>query len=397
MDRSRVTTVFINLGHFLDHLAMLVFPTAVLAMTAEFGRSYAEMLPLALGGFLAFGAGSLPAGWLGDRWGRRPMMIVFFLGVGGALVLAGLAQNAAQLVIVLTLVGLFASIYHPVGIAMLVKDQAKVGRALGWNGVWGNLGLACAALLAGWLSTAISWRAAFILPGLFAAATGIAFALLVPAAPALARQAASGPRRHIADATARRVFILLAIATICSGVIFNATTIVMPKLFDERLSALVDTPLGVGTLVAGIYAVAAMAQLLVGRMIDGRSLRAVFLPLALLQVPLVLLIGALGGSVMLAISLATMFVVFGLIPINDAMVARYAQDEWRSRVYALRYVVSFGASSCAVPLVALLPPQGSGFAPLFAVLAVIALGTLGAALLFPAGESAAAPAPQPAE
>lgn len=384
MDQSRVTTVFINIGHFLDHLAMLIYATAVLAMTADFGLGYRQMLPLSLGGFIAFGGGSLPAGWLGDRWGRRNMMVVFFLGLGGALILTGFARNGWQIALCLTLVGLFASIYHPVGIALLVQDQKRLGRALGWNGVWGNLGLASAALIAGWFAEALSWRAAFIAPGLVTLAAGIAFTLLVPDdVPAAARRAAAKAQRPVPDALARRVFALLALATLCGGIIFAATTNAMPKIFDERLAALVHTTAGVGTLIFIVYAIAAMAQLLVGRLIDRYSLRGVFLPLALLQVPLLLLAGALSGWSMLVGAVVMMFVVFGLIPINDAMVALYAQEAWRSRVYAVRYIVSFGASLPAIPLAAYLQPKANGFAPLFGILAAIALGTLVAALLFP--------------
>ncbi|HEX7967307.1 MAG TPA: MFS transporter [Stellaceae bacterium] len=397
MDKSRLTVAFLNLGHFLDHLAMLVYATAVLVMTAQFGLAYEEMLPLSIGGFIAFGGGSLPAGWLGDRWGRRNMMVVFFLGLGAALVLTGFAASRWQVVAGLTLVGVFASIYHPVGIAMLVKDQARIGRALGWNGVWGNLGLAFAAFIAGWFADHVSWRAAFIAPGLFTIATGFAFALLVPNASAPAASAAGAKARPMPDAAARRVFALLTVATMCSGVIFAATTNAMPKIFDERLAALVHTTSGIGTLVAVVYTIAAMAQLLVGRLIDRYPLRGIFLPLAALQVPLLLLAGALSDWAMLLVAIAMMFVVFGLIPINDAMVARYAHDSWRSRVYAVRYVVSFGASLPAIPLVAYLQPKAGGFAPLFAVLAAIALGTLAAALLFPTGQASAAVAPAPAE
>jgi len=354
MDQSRLTVAFLNLGHFLDHLAMLIYATAVLVMTSQFGLAYQDMLPLSIGGFIAFGGGSLPAGWLGDRWGRRNMMLVFFLGLGAALLLAGLVTSRWQIVVALTLIGVFASIYHPVGIAMLVTDQARVGRALGWNGVWGNLGLAFAAFIAGWFADHLSWRAAFIAPGIFTLAAGIAFALLVPNGAAPAAKAAAAIARHVPDALARRVFALLTLATLCSGVIFAATTTAMPKIFDERLAAIVHSTSGIGTLVAVVYAIAAMAQLLVGQLIDRYSLRGVFLPLALLQVPLLLLAGMFSDRAMLALAIAMMFVVFGLIPINDAMVARYAHDSWRSRIYAVRYVVSFGASLPAIPLVAYL-------------------------------------------
>ena len=180
MDHTRTTQLFLNFGHSIDHLLLLVFPTVVLAMAPEFGMTYGEMLPLSLGGFIMFGAGSLPAGWLADRWSRRGMMVVFFIGMGAASVLVGLAQTPWQIAVALTLVGTFGAIYHPVGITMLVSGRDKVGRVLGVNGVWGNLGVAFAALLAGALEHWFYWRAALIVPGMVAMATGLAFALIVP-------------------------------------------------------------------------------------------------------------------------------------------------------------------------------------------------------------------------
>src|SRR4051812_15430305 len=171
---------FINVGHFLDHLAMLVFPTVVIALAREWDRPYSELLPLALGGFIAFGAFALPAGWLADHWSRYKMMAVFFFGIGASLFLTGVAQSAWQGGAGLTLTGMFAAIYHPVGIAMLVAAPDKMGRALGWNGLWGNLGLAAAALTAGALMDLWGWRWAFFVPGLAAIAAGIAFVALVP-------------------------------------------------------------------------------------------------------------------------------------------------------------------------------------------------------------------------
>jgi MFS family permease len=398
MEKSRLTVAFLNLGHFLDHLAMLIYATAVLVMTRRFGLGYQAMLPLSLGGFVAFGGGSLPAGWLGDRWGRRNMMVVYFLGLGAALILTGCAQSPWQIALSLTLVGVFASIYHPVGIAMLVKDEARVGRALGWNGVWGNLGLASAAFIAGWFADHLSWRAAFIAPGIATLAAGLAFALLVPARSAAPAPAAARTAGRALDPTAKRVFAVLAIAAMCSGVIFAAVTNAMPRIFDERLTALVHSTTGIGTLISCVYVIAAMAQLVVGQLIDRRSLRGVFLVLALLQTPLLLVAGLLTDWAMLGLAVAMMFVIFGLIPINDAMVARYAEERWRSRVYALRYVVSFGASLPAIPLVAWLEPKaGAGFVPLFGVLAAISLGTMIAACFFPTETRRTATAAAPAE
>ena len=383
MEQTRVAQLFLNLGHAFDHLLMLIFPTVVLAMAPEFGRSYSEMLPLSLGGFIMFGACSLPAGWLADRWSRRGMMVVFFTGIGAAAMLTGLATSTVQIALALTLIGVFGAIYHPVGISMLVSGRDKVGRVLGVNGVYGNFGVALAALIAGALAYWINWRAAFLLPGAISIAVGIAFALMVPAAPKAARAAARTGGGTIARGTLLRVFAILTVSTICGGVIFNSTTISMPKVFDERLTALTQTTLGIGVLVSLVYAFAAMAQLIVGYLIDRHSIRSVFVPVVALQVPFLFLAGSMQNYAMLVVTLAMMFFIFGQVPINDAMVAAYTDEKWRSRAFAVRYVVSFGASALSVPLVAFVYGQTGDFRYLFFVLAAMASVMLVAAICMP--------------
>jgi MFS family permease len=383
VEQTRVAQLFLNLGHALDHLFMLIFPTVVLAMAPEFGRSYSEMLPLSLGGFIMFGACSLPAGWLADRWSRRGMMVMFFVGIGAASMLTGLAGSTLQIGLGLTLIGVFGAIYHPVGIAMLVSGRDKVGRVLGVNGVYGNFGVALAALLAGALAYWISWRAAFLIPGALSVGIGIAFALLVPPVPNLGRASQREGGVVIGRNTLMRVFTILAIATMCSGVIFNATTVAMPKVFDERLTALTQTTLGIGVLVSLVYAFAAMAQLIVGYLIDRHSLRSVFVPVVALQVPLLFIAGSVDNYAMLLVALAMMFFIFGQIPINDAMVAAYTDEKWRSRAFAVRYVVSFGASACSVPLIASVYRMTGDFKYLFFVLAAISCVMLVAAICMP--------------
>lgn len=379
--RRDLQTLFVNVGHFVDHLYMLIFPTAVLAMGPAFDASWNELLQLSFGGFVAFGACSLPAGWLGDRWSRWGMMVVFFVGIGVATCLVGLAQSTTQLFLALTLIGVFGAIYHPVGIAMIVADPARLGRALGVNGVWGNLGLAFAALVAGALVEVAGWRAAFLVPGIVAIALGIAFAIFVPRDAAGTKRSARGIR--LSRSVMIRVFAVLLVATSMGGLIFNGLTVSMPKIFAERITVLGGWTLGIGALVCLVYVFAAVAQLIVGRFIDRYPMRSVFIPVTVAQAPLLLLAVSLEGWPLVAVSLALMFVVFGQIPINDAIVARYTDAGWRSRVYALRYVVSFGASSLAVPMVAGLH-GGTGFAPVFLALAAMGTATALAALFFPA-------------
>ena len=382
MPPSRTLTFFLNAGHAFDHLLMLIFPTVVLAMGSELGLGYAELLPLSLGGFVAFGACSIPAGWLADRWSRYGMMLVFFFGIGAASLVTGLARTPAQIAVGLTLVGVFGAIYHPVGIAMLVASQPRVGRVLGVNGVWGNAGVAFSALIAGALADTLGWRAAFVVPGAAAIAAGAAFAFLVRDPGRGTPGQKTAPVR-LSREDLVRVFAVLTVATACGGVIFHATTVAMPKVFEERLGALTHTTFGIGSLVCGVYLVAALAQLCVGWWLDRRPLKSAFIPVVALQVPLLAFAGTAHDLALVAVAVAMMFFVFGQIPINDAMIARYTAEEWRARAYAVRYVVSFGGSALAVPLIAWLYRTSGDFRTLYFMLAALALAVLVAALIFP--------------
>jgi len=396
MTDRRALVPFINLGHFLDHLVMLVFPTVVVALGREWDRPYSELLPLALGGFIAFGAFALPAGWLADHWSRYKMMAVFFFGIGVSMLLTGMAQSPWQIGVGLTLIGVFAAIYHPVGIAMLVAAPEKMGRALGWNGLWGNLGLAAAALVAGAFMDLWGWRVAFFVPGIFCLLTGIAFLRLVPD-PGPVQKKSKTIGLHVDRATMARIFGILLIATACGGVIFNSTTVAMPKVFDERLASLTQTSFGIGALVAFVYSLAALAQLAMGSLIDRFELRKLMIGIALIQIPLLAVAANLEGWAMLAAALAMMLAVFGQIPLNDVIVGKYVADEYRARVLSVRYVVSLGVAAVAVPLIAVLHRTQGGFRNVFLVLAALAAGMLVASLFFPSrrtitqAQSAAAP------
>jgi MFS family permease len=382
MSDRRFLVPFINLGHLLDHVVMLVFPTVVIALAREWDRPYSELLPLSLAGFIAFGAFAVPAGWIADHWSRYKMMAVFFFGIGGSMLLTGFAQTPWQVGLGLAVVGMFAAIYHPVGIAMLVAAPERMGRALGWNGLWGNLGLAVAAMVAGALMDWWSWRAAFFVPGVLSILAGAAFLLLVND-PGPVQKKSKTIGLHVDGRTMARIIAILLIATACGGVIFNSTTIAMPKVFDERLRELIQTNAGIGALVALVYTLAAFAQLAMGALIDRFELRRLMVGIALIQIPLLALAANLEGWAMLAAALAMMLAVFGQIPLNDAIVGRYCADEYRARALAIRYVVSLGVAAVAVPLISLLHASAGGFRNVFLALALIATAMLAASLFFP--------------
>ncbi|UUX48131.1 MFS transporter [Nisaea acidiphila] len=356
--------LLLNLGHALDHLFMLLFPAVAALAAADIGDSYGSVLVLATGSFIAFGACSLPAGWLGDRWGRERMMSIFFTGIGGASILTGLADSYWHLAASLTLLGVFAAIYHPVGIAMVAKGGGNVGRRLGVNGVWGNMGVAASALAIGAFADFAGWRAAFFLLGAVSICAGLYWSRL-GASPA-PESAATKSADHGPPALGwQRVLLVIGISAAIGGFIFNAMTVALPKVLDDRLAGFAFSATEIGAIASAVYAAAAFSQIVVGRAIDRHAIKPIFLAVTAGQAAALFIAVNLDGWAMVAASAAVMVLVFGQIPINDTLVARYTPDRWRGRVYAVKYVLTFTVSAAVVPGLSWLYDEGGGFPAMF--------------------------------
>ena len=444
--RTRLNFFFLNVGHFLDHLFTLIFATVVLVLVKDWKLSYAELVPYATPGFIAFGLFSLPAGRLADKWSRHGMMVVFFIGIGLAAIATGFAQSPLQIGILLFIVGILAAIYHPVGLAMvvgsvgalsasssaknsamwtyiclglacftvgyfaagwlqiallavggvlmllgLISPPSGTGMAIGINGVWGNLGVGCAALITGWCIDHGGWRTAFIAPGVVSVVIGFAYWWLVrgeiaasankPKAAATTSNPTAGMSAE-AKAALWRLTAIVFFTTAVSSLVFQSTTFALPKVFDERLSGIAGSATLVGRLAFIVFAVASLAQLVVGSMLDKYGPRLVFMAVAAIQVVFFALMPGFTDWSAFAIALGFMLGAFGQIPINDYMIGRMAKSELRATIYGLRYVVSFTVLAAALPLIALIH-KNYGFDTLFRVLSVAAAVIFAAVTLLP--------------
>jgi len=395
MQRKQLRFLFLNVGHFLDHYFMLIFATAAaLRLTSEWGLSYAELIPYATPGFIAFGICAIPAGWLADKWSREAMMLIFFIGIGMSSILTGMANSPQQIAVSLTSIGLFAAIYHPVGLAMVVQGRTKTGIPLAINGVFGNMGVACAALLTGFLIDTTGWRSAFMVSGVISICIGLFYFIftrtdkqieMTASAPSAATEKAQST--HYATGRLLRVFAIILFTTAIGGLIFQSTTFALPRVFEERLTQLADTATLVGWYTFIVFSIAAFAQLFVGYLVDNHSVRVVFACVALLQAIFFTLMMQLSGVAALIVAIAFMLAVFGQIPINDVLVGRMVRSEWRSRAYAIRYVVTFSVMASAVPFIAWIHSMW-GFSMLFGILACAALLIFAAVLLLPSLDKA---------
>lgn len=353
---SARTLRFVNVAHALDHFVLLIYPTAVIAIAAQTGLGYGELIGLATGAFVAFGLCSLPMGWLADRFGRRNMLAVFFLGYGLSCLGVASASSPWGFALWLCVLGLASAIYHPVGSTMLVTNARRLGRDLGVNGVWGNLGAASASGVTALIAATLGWRWAFVAPGLVCLACGAAFLAWVPGDGDPAGRKASGAA-VIPVGRPVAVVAMFAIAIVAGGLTFNMTTISLPKVIDEGIGTGLPLAL-VGSLATAVFLFGALTQLAMGRLIDRYSLPGLFVSLSALQ-PLGLALAALttGLPMLLGLVLA-MAAIYGQVVINDAMVARYVPPAYRARAYSVRYFIGFTASGFVVPGIALLHARG---------------------------------------
>ena len=379
LTKDRLHFLFLNAGHFLDHLFTLIFATvAVTALNAEWGLPYKEILIYAAPGFFAFGLFSLPAGWLADKWSREGMIAVFFIGIGLASILTAFARSPVEIGAALFVLGIFAAIYHPVGLAIVTGRWKNSGMRIAFNGVWGNLGVGSAALITGYFIDHGGWRMAFVAPGLVSIALGIFYAVLfwpeISRAATAGNAGAGGPQPAMtADykAALRRISIIVFLTTAVSSIIFQSTTFALPKVFDERLRGLASSATGLGQLAFLVFAAASIGQLIVGYYLDRVGPRLTFMAAAATQMIFFAAMPGLVDGPALLCALAFMLAAFGQIPINDYMIGRMAQGEFRARIYGLRYVVSFTALAATLPLIQFVYATW-GFDMLFRILAVAA-------------------------
>jgi MFS family permease len=394
----RLSIAFINWAHAIDHFVILIYPTVVIALQAIYGDSYSTLIYLATASFVAFGLFSLPAGWLGDHWSRRNMMTVFYFGVGLSLIAVALSPSLSVLAVALFALGIFAAIYHPVGTAMIVEAATQRGRTLAFNGVCGNLGVSLAAGITAGLTALFSWRGAFFVPGVICIVTGFVYLWLAPKESRHGAARSKLPDVPMSTMLAVVIFGLFLIVAVSAGLVFNTISVALPEIVHERISGI--PLLEVGILTTAVFLCGAVAQLTVGRLVERFPPHILFAILAIMQFSGVVWSAYASGATLLFALAFTMAAVYGQITVNDLILARYSADAWRSRVYAVRYFVTFMISGVAVSMIAFLHARG-GFGLVLGVTAVVALGFLiGAiaiAVLANGVEKARTQALQPAE
>ena len=401
---------YANYGHFLNHVIMLIYPTIALTLSEIWMYSYGEMLSAFFIGSMIYGFAAYPAGWLSDRWSSWWMLGIYLTGTGLATIATGFAGNLNQIVVGLAVIGLFASIYHPVGTAFVVRHAVNRAKDLGRNGAWGTAGLASAAFIAAGLTYLFGWRAAFFVPGACCLGLGIVFFLTTQ--PVVAPD--SGPKnapnssfRDMLTPALVRVLAIMTVTILAVGLFTQAYTTGLPNLYDntlQRLVTLLSLDMAEGrTFTAAFVSVVilfgALGQIIGGSLSARWSPRLVYMGMFLFILPLAFLSMQLDGLALVAAGALMMIAVTGCLPAENCILVNFAPADWHARLFSLKFVVGLGGGSAALLANGYIFDQTEGFFWFFGFLAVLAVTVIVGALLLPpvkvheiAGENAPAEA-----
>ena len=379
-----VPNIFLNIGHLIDHFMMLIFAKAAYDSGRYFGLQYDEMIIYGTLGMVLFGATAPLAGFLSDKYGRIPLMVAYHFGIGISAILASLSTSTYQLAICLALIGMFASIYHPVGIAMLLQRPGVVGLRMGINGVWGNMGIAVAPIVTGILLYYGDWRLTFMVPGIICIIFGTLFFLNITSNEDFNSKENNQKKNSLEFAPNwQQALIALALSTASGGFIFGAMSFLLPRYFEIHLNDISTNVAITGILAGAVYACASFAQVLVGWLIDRISPRLVLFWIAVGQILFIFLASEFENLSLFFLSIAAMCFVFGQIPITDTILVRYIPDIWRSRVLSAKFLLNLCIAASVLPITSQLLQRGFELKMIFSFASIIAIGVLISSILLP--------------
>ncbi len=366
---ARLSQGFCLLGHAYMHLLVALFLTIVLGLERIWERQYADLIGVWTVGALFVGLLAPLAGFLGDKWSTPGMMAVFFLGTGGAAMACGLADGPLALGFALGALGLFASILHPVGMAWLVRVSINRGMALGVFGVFGNVGVAGAGIMAAAFMDGVSWRAAFMVPGAVSLATGLVLVACIASGLIRDERHDRAPQEEASRADMFRTFFSLSATVLFGGLIYQSTQVALPKALTLRLPGLEEGGLlATGMLFTAIYLTGGTLQLVGGWLADRYPLKWVYFWTYLLQVPFLFAAAALTGLPFVVAVVVMVVLNVGSLPAENSLLARYTPVRWRGSAFGAKFVLSLGVTPVAVQLVSWIQGTTGGFFWLFTLL-----------------------------
>ena len=350
---SKLTVTYAALGHLLMHMFAAFYFVIVLAIEDDWKLSYDELLNLWFLGSLLVGLGALPAGWISDRWSRSGMIAIMFIGLGISSLLCGLSGNKVSLFISLSLLGLFCAIYHPAGISWVVNTSKETGKALGFNNIFGGVGIGLGALFAGVLIEQFNWQAAFMLPGLISLIVGLSLTYHLKSGKISLKNISSEQFKDNPEKNQMlKIAIIMLLSITCLSFVYQILQTSLPKAIDIRLTDSLDLSTSdIGYIVAAIYIVSGLMNYVGGILTDKYSEKLIYSIGIVGQGLLLLLIVSLSNYWLIAISLAIVAFNSSILPAENLLLAKFSPEKYQSLVYGIKFIVSFTVGPIALIMI----------------------------------------------
>jgi MFS family permease len=346
-------------GHVMCHVNMLVFPALALPLAGRYGMPLAEVLGLSFYMYLLFGLTALPWGMAADRLGGRLLMAVFYSGACLSCVAAGLwIDSPFFFPLSLSALGFFAGIYHPAALGMISKGISSMGMAMGYNGIFGSLGVAAAPLLAGALNWLWGPKAAYIGLG------GINFLglVLMLVFPIPVLEKGGGPKDEGEGNGNLKAFLVLLAAMTLGGVAYRGATVILPAYMELRAESVFEwlsgffsgnfsENLAATALVSLVYLASMAGQYAGGRAAGRLNLKIWYLFFHAGVVPAAFLMAVASDIPLAALAMVYFFFLLGMQPIENTLVARLTPKKFHHSAYGVKFVMTFGVGALAVKMV----------------------------------------------
>ncbi|AGF79025.1 arabinose efflux permease family protein [Desulfocapsa sulfexigens DSM 10523] len=375
-------------GHFISHFNMLVFPAVLLPLTARLGMEMGPTLALSFWMYLLFGITALPWGLLGDRLGSRPLLLLFYFGAGLCGLLAAMnTTNPFMFSLCLAGIGLFSGIYHPVGLGWIAREFKNTSQGMAYNGMFGNLGLATAPILAGSVNYFWGVEAVYGVLGVVNA-SGLILLYFVRNGHSTKQE-----RREKKPQTQGNLkpFLVLLVAMMLGGVVYRATTVTLPAYFEMQNQSLYQSFLSVfgqlgspnvfATLVTSfIYLVGMAGQYYGGRVGQSVDLGKGYLIFHLITIPTVIAMAVTSNMPLIIFAMVHSFFLLGMQPLENTLVARLSPPQFHSSAYGLKFILTFGVGALSVSMVSIIK-ESFGLSSVYFALALVSTTLVSAILL----------------
>ena len=332
------------------HMFAAFYFVIILTIEKEWNISYDQLIRLWSLGALLIGLGAIPFGWLSDRWSRSGTMTIMFIGMGLASILCGLSTSISFLFISLSLLGLFCSIYHPVGIPWVIHSANKQGTALGINGIFGGVGIGSGAFVAGTLTELLNWQLAFILPGFISIIIGFILIYFIFINKISYKNIFIN---NIEQDHSRNDMILISLIMLISmfalGLTFHNTQTALPKVFEIRIDNI--NSIQIGLMIGIIYFISGVTTFVGGLLADRFNLKTIYLIGIFLQFPCYLGIAYVSGYSLVVLCILAAVFNASILPTENLLLSKFTPQKYHGVVYGIKFILAFGSGPISVFLI----------------------------------------------